>query len=191
MNHQEGLEDTNQNGMSNHTEGAENVTEETFQQPIGDAGMNVENNTDQLSKKKRKKVFKNLAKAISFIFFPLLIPIYGTFMLFNMKLFTYYPIQYVHAAKTTIYIFGIILPCLSFIILKLFKAISDVRVPRRSGYCPTSASHFAISIAHTYYSATQCLCGSSTSSCAYHSLSLWSRSSPSSGESADTPLAWV
>lgn len=83
------------------------------------------------SKKKRKKIFKNIAKAISFIFFPLLMPVYGTFMLFNMKLFTYYPIQYVDTAKKTIYIFGIILPCLSFIILKLFKAISDVRVPRK------------------------------------------------------------
>lgn len=88
-------------------------------------------NKQQSPKKKRKKIFKNVAKAISFIFFPLLMPVYGTFMLFNMKLFTYYPIQYVDTARKTIYIFGIILPCLSFIILKLFKAISDVRVPRK------------------------------------------------------------
>ena len=88
-------------------------------------------NSQSSQKKKRKKMFKNLAKAISFIFFPLLMPVYGTFMLFNMKLFTYYPVQYVDTARKTIYIFGIILPCLSFIILKLFKAISDVRVPRK------------------------------------------------------------
>lgn len=131
LSHQEGLGDTNQNGMSNHNEGEGFASEETNQQPTGDVAMGARNNTDQLSKKKRKKVFKTLAKAISFIFFPLLIPIYGTFMLFNMKVFTYYPTQYVHAAKTTIYIFGIILPCLSFIILKLFKAISDVRMPRK------------------------------------------------------------
>lgn len=87
--------------------------------------------SQQSHKKKRKKFFKNLAKAVSFIFFPLLMPVYGTFMLFNMKLFTYYPVQYVDTARKTIYIFGIILPCLSFIILKLFKAISDVRVPRK------------------------------------------------------------
>ncbi|MBO7507024.1 MAG: hypothetical protein J6T67_06535 [Paludibacteraceae bacterium] len=83
------------------------------------------------SKKKRKKISKNIAKAISFIFFPLLMPVYGTFMLFNMKIFSYYPVQYVDTARKTIYIFGVILPCLSFIILKLFKAISDVRVPRK------------------------------------------------------------
>jgi membrane-associated phospholipid phosphatase len=86
---------------------------------------------DSSSKKKKRKVFKTLAKVISYLFFPVLMPIYGTFMLFNMKLFTYYPTQYVNAARTTIYIFGIILPCLSFIILKVFKAISDVRVPRK------------------------------------------------------------
>lgn len=82
-------------------------------------------------KKKRKKIFKNIAKIISFIFFPLLIPVYGTFMLFSMKLFSYYPTQYVNSAKSTIFIFGIILPCVTFGLLKLFKTISDVRVPRK------------------------------------------------------------
>ncbi|MBR3518929.1 MAG: phosphatase PAP2 family protein [Paludibacteraceae bacterium] len=122
----------------------DNKNEQENPIPTGNNGLNEEgvftleknqpqkdsSNTNS-SKKKRKKIFKNIAKAISFIFFPLLMPVYGTFMLFNMKLFTYYPIQYVDTAKKTIYIFGIILPCLSFIILKLFKAISDVRVPRK------------------------------------------------------------
>ncbi len=82
-------------------------------------------------KKRQKKIFKNIAKAISFIFFPLLIPVYGTLMLFNMKLFSYYPTQYVASARNTIFIFGIIFPCVMFVILKLFKAISDIRVPRK------------------------------------------------------------
>lgn len=82
-------------------------------------------------KKKIKKVFKNIAKAISFLFFPLLIPVYGTFMLFSMKLFTYYPTPYIEKAKSTIIIFGVILPCIVFIALKLVKAISDVRLPKK------------------------------------------------------------
>ncbi len=101
--------------------------------PLNTDGQIISDDAKDLSskKKKRKKFFKTLAKVISFLFFPLLMPVYGTFMLFDMKLFTYYPTQYVSAARTTIYIFGIILPCLAFVILKLFKAISDVRVPRK------------------------------------------------------------
>ncbi len=81
--------------------------------------------------KRKRKNTRWIAKIISFVFFPLLMPIYATFLLFNMKLFTYYPTPYVTEAKRTIFLFGIVLPCVSFIILKVFKAISDLRLPRK------------------------------------------------------------
>lgn len=85
----------------------------------------------RMEAKKKRKNTRWIAKIISFIFFPLLVPIYATFMLFNMKIFTYYPTPYVEAAKMTIFLFGIVLPCISFIILKVVKAISDWRLPRK------------------------------------------------------------
>lgn len=90
-----------------------------------------EGNESRAELKRKRKNTRWIARIISFIFFPLLIPIYATLMLFDMHIFTYYPTPYVSAAKTTIFIFGIIIPCVSFIFLKVVKAISDLHVPRK------------------------------------------------------------
>lgn len=81
--------------------------------------------------KRKRKNTRWIAKIISFIFFPLLIPVYTTYMLFNMEIFKYYPTPYIKAAQLTIFIFGIALPCVSFILLKVMKAISDLHLPRK------------------------------------------------------------
>lgn len=91
----------------------------------------VNENDSRAEMKKKRKNTRWIARIISFIFFPLLIPIYATLLIFDMKIFTYYPTPYVEAAQRTIVIFGIILPCVSFIILKVVKAISDIHLPRK------------------------------------------------------------
>lgn len=127
--------------MSDESLNSPNETKEIFSTTAQEERMSNANKNDKEAemhkyaqrnkKKKMKKVFKNIAKAISFLFFPLLIPVYGTFMLFSMQLFTYYPTPYIEKAKSTIIIFGVILPCIIFIALKLVKAISDVRLPKK------------------------------------------------------------
>lgn len=94
----------------------------------------AEDNAAEMERAEMKRKRKNtrwIAKIISFIFFPLLMPLYATLLLFSMRIFTYYPTPYVIEAKRTIFIFGIVLPCVSFIILKVLKAISDIRLPRK------------------------------------------------------------
>jgi membrane-associated phospholipid phosphatase len=74
---------------------------------------------------------KFIAKFLSIIFFPLFIPIYGTFLLFSLKVFSFYPPAYVRSAYIAIFMFGTIVPLLCILLLYKLKIVSDVILTNR------------------------------------------------------------
>ena len=93
---------------------------------------------------------KFIAKLLSIIFFPLLIPIYGTFLLFSLTLFSFYPQIYLHSAYLTVIIFGTIVPFVCIFILYKLKIISDIGLSDRKDrflpYFCTSFSYYICAI---------------------------------------------
>lgn len=71
---------------------------------------------------------EKIAKIISFLFFPLFMPIYGLSLLFSHRLFSVYPMRYIHAAFLVTFMCCILLPLCSFYVLKALKVISDVKM---------------------------------------------------------------
>jgi len=69
---------------------------------------------------------KFIAKLLSGLFFPLFIPIYGAFLLFSLKVFSFYPYYYIRSAYLTIFLFGTIVPFACILLLYKLKKIPDM-----------------------------------------------------------------
>jgi len=89
---------------------------------------------------------KFFAKFLSALFFPLFIPIYGAFLLFNLKFFSFYPSRYIWGAYLTIFVFGTIVPFICILILYKLKIISNMELnnskDRFLPYFCTSVSYY-------------------------------------------------
>ncbi|MCQ2193600.1 MAG: hypothetical protein MJZ28_01465 [Paludibacteraceae bacterium] len=69
-----------------------------------------------------------LSKILSVVFFPLFMPIYGAAMLFSISFFSYYPINYIYGAWYYILLFGVAIPFICILLLKLLGVIADIRL---------------------------------------------------------------
>ena len=89
---------------------------------------------------------KFIAKFLSVLFFPLFVPLYGMFLLFSLKIFSFYPPTYIWKAYITIFMFGTMVPLTSILILYMLKIISSMGLEKqRDRFLPyfcTSISYF-------------------------------------------------
>ena len=92
-----------------------------------------------------------IAWFLSVVFFPLFIPIYGSFLLFSMELFSYYPSFYIWNAYIAIFAFGTLIPFLSIFILYKLKVASDIGLTKQKDrtvpYLCTAFSCFICALA--------------------------------------------
>ena len=72
-----------------------------------------------------------VAKIISFLMFPLFMPLYGIVLLFRLEFFSFYPAFYMQGAYLTIFLLGLLVPVLNLYILWKTKVISDIRVYKK------------------------------------------------------------
>lgn len=86
-----------------------------------------------------------IARIISFTLFPLLMPLYGVCLLFNLSTFSYYPVQYIKESLICIILVCILIPFLSYYILEKTKIISSIQMIKKEDriipYAITSLSY--------------------------------------------------
>ncbi len=94
---------------------------------------------------------KFISKLLSVLFFPLFVPLYGTLLLFSLKIFSFYPPFYIRNAFLAIFILGTMLPLSCILILYKLKIISNMAlVDRRDRFLPyfcASISYFICAFA--------------------------------------------
>jgi hypothetical protein len=78
-----------------------------------------------------EKILDTLASAISFLFFPLFMPLYGISLLFQLPLFSFFPKSYIVVCFLIIIIFSILLPLISYVLLKQMDIISNVKMYKK------------------------------------------------------------
>jgi membrane-associated phospholipid phosphatase len=97
-----------------------------------------------------EKFLDTLASAISFLFFPLFMPLYGISLLFQLPLFSFFPKSYIVVCFLIIIVFSILLPLISYILLKQMNMISNVKMYNKEDrvlpMLVTSFSFFACAI---------------------------------------------
>jgi membrane-associated phospholipid phosphatase len=71
---------------------------------------------------------KLITKFLSVLFFPLFIPIYGAFMLFNLTMFSFYPSHYIWGAYLAFFAFGTVIPFSCIFIWYKLKIISNMEL---------------------------------------------------------------
>lgn len=90
-----------------------------------------------------------IAKILSFLMFPLFMPLYGVILLFNLEIFSFYPAFYMKGTFLTVVLLGILVPIFSLYILWRFGVISDFRVYKREDrvipYIFTAIAYFFVS----------------------------------------------
>ena len=90
-----------------------------------------------------------IAKILSFLMFPLFMPLYGVILLFNLEIFSFYPAFYMKGTFLTVVLLGILVPIFSLYILWRFGVISDFRVYKREDrvipYSFTAIAYFFVS----------------------------------------------
>lgn len=72
-----------------------------------------------------------IAKILSFLMFPLFMPLYGIILLFKLELFSFYPAFYMKGTFLTIILLGIVVPVVSIYFLKKFNLISNIGLYKR------------------------------------------------------------
>ena len=94
---------------------------------------------------------KFIARFLSILFFPLFIPVYGSFLLFSLKVFSFYPQDYIQNAYIAIFIFGTLIPLLCIFIFYKLKIISDMSLThqrdRSIPYFCTALSYLVCALA--------------------------------------------
>jgi len=89
---------------------------------------------------------KFIAKFLSVLFFPLFMPVYGMFLLFSLRIFSFYPKEYIWKAYITIFMFGVMIPLTCILILYMLKIISSIGLEKQKDrflpYFCTSISYF-------------------------------------------------
>ena len=74
---------------------------------------------------------EKLAKIISFLFFPLFMSFYGLALLFSLRIFSVYPIRYILLNFLIAFIFCLLLPTISFILLEKIGLISNFKMYKK------------------------------------------------------------
>jgi len=69
-----------------------------------------------------------LSKLLSFVLFPLFIPLYGIMLLTSTEFFSYYPELYIRSSYVSVAIFGTIIPMTCILILYLLKVTSSMNL---------------------------------------------------------------
>ena len=91
-----------------------------------------------------------MARAISFIFFPLFMPLYGISLLFQLPLFSFFPKNYVIICFIIVILFSILIPITSYVLLSYSGVISNMKMyDKKDRVIPmllTSTSFFCCAI---------------------------------------------
>ena len=74
---------------------------------------------------------RQIANILSYLFFPLIIPIYGMLLLFSVRLFSYYPDQVMLMAYLTVIIFGTLIPVMFIWALNKSGIVSDIQLTKQ------------------------------------------------------------
>jgi len=87
---------------------------------------------------------RQVATILSYLFFPLVIPIYGMLLLFSYPLFSFYPTRVMLTAYLTIIIFGTLIPVMFILVLNRSGIVSDIQLTKqRERFLPYLSALFS------------------------------------------------
>lgn len=90
--------------------------------------MSSSQNSEKNSDTNNHPILDGISKFLSFVFFPLFIPIYGITLLFNMDIFSFYPKRLTILSYYVVIFFTILLPLFFIQLLAITKIISDAKM---------------------------------------------------------------